>query len=277
MRKDKIKGFLSREKGKYRFEPKDREIKLLRRRLIIPKVFFMILFATLFIILTKVKLTPIFGTDTAFSASVFFGPSLGGLLGIGFGSFSIIIGHVIGLLIGFYKIKSLLSMLVFVPILFGGIYFARMFKGDKRLVLVPGACMAMFLLHPIGRDVWFYSLYWLIPILIARFRERIEGFFEAYISLDRLRYVARIYSYGFGTAMVDHSVGSVIYLYLLNIPAHFWIMAIPFTIVERIIIGGGIAFSYIAVKKVMEILQQAAVAMKVLQRQKESLEEPIRV
>jgi hypothetical protein len=223
------------------------------RKLRIPKVMFSVLFAALFIILTKTKMFPVLGTDFNFSLGVMFGPALGGLLGLKLGVGTIILSQAIGTLIGLYKIKDMLSLLVFFPILLGSVYFARSFRGDMRLVAVPAACMALFLLHPIGREVWFYSLFWLVPIAIVRFRDRIDG---------ALRHpVARTYSYSLGTAFVDHSVGSVVYLWFLSIPAQFWVAAIPITLVERLLIALGITFSYHAVKAGMKALQEAAMAV----------------
>jgi len=235
----------------------------LRKKLIIPKIFFSVLFSALFIVLTKVKLTPIFGTETKFSASVMFGPVLSGLLGIKLGTLTIIASHVVGVIIGLYKIKSIMNLFVFTPILVGGIYFARMFRGDIRLVLIPTICIVLFLLHPIGREVWFYSLFWFIPIVITKFKSIIDRILK--------HHIAQVYSYSFGTAFVDHSVGSIIYLYFMNIPAQFWIAAIPFTFVERAVIAAGITFSYLFVKTSIKIMQDVAVAVALtaIQREKE--------
>lgn len=241
------------------------------KQLLIPKIFFMILFACLFIILSKAKLTPIFGTDTNFSASVFFGPIIARLIGIPFGIGAIFLAHIVGWALKLYTIKSALSLLVFMPILWGGIYFTRMFKGDKRLVLLPIVCMIAFILHPIGRTVWYYSLFWLIPIFITKFKKPIDKLLK--------REVLKIYSYSLGTAFVDHSVGSVIYLYFMKIPAKFWIMAMPFTIVERLIIAGGITFTYLAMRKPLEIMQKAfiAKAIAITKRQPQKEEVPVHV
>lgn len=57
----------------------------LKFRQFAPKALFTVLSIALFIVLTKVKLTPIFGIDTQFTASVMFGPVISEFLGIGFG------------------------------------------------------------------------------------------------------------------------------------------------------------------------------------------------
>jgi len=231
-------------------EQKRQEIE---KKLRIPKIMFAILFAALFIVLTKTKMFPILGTEFNFSLAVMFGPALGGLLGMGLGVATIILSQGIGTAIGIYTIKDTLSLMVFFPILFGSVYFSRSFKGDKRMIAIPIVMIAGFLLHPTGREVWFYSLFWLIPIAVMQFKDRIDAL---------LRHpVARTYSYSLGTAFVDHSVGSVVYLWFLNIPAQFWVAAIPITLLERLLIALGITFSFHAVKAAMGALQDVAMAV----------------
>jgi len=234
-------------------EKVEQKRKEIEKKMRIPKIMFAVLFAALFIVLTKTKMFPILGTEFNFSFGVMFGPALGGLLGMPLGIFTIVLSQVIGALIGLYTIKDTLSLLVFFPILIGSVYFARSFRGDKRLVVIPLICMAGFLLHPIGREVWFYSLFWIIPMAVIVFKDRIDS---------RLKHpIARTYSYSLGTAFVDHAVGSVVYLWFLNIPAQFWIAAIPLTLIERLLIALGITFSFHAVKAGMKALQDAAVAV----------------
>jgi hypothetical protein len=231
-------------------EKKRRELE---RKMRIPKITFSVLFAALFIVLTKTKMFPILGTEFNFSMGVMFGPALGGLLGIRLGVATILVSQLIGTVVGLYKIKDMLSMLVFFPILVGSIYFARSFRGDRKTIAVPAVCMVLFLLHPIGREVWFYSLFWLIPMAVIIFKDRIDSVIR--------HPVARTYSCSLGTAFVDHSVGSVVYLWFLSIPGQFWVAAIPLTIMERLLIALGITFSFHAVKVAMKALQDVAMAV----------------
>jgi hypothetical protein len=207
------------------------------------------IFSLLFLLLTKIKFAPILGTKTKFSLGVFFGPTLAKIFGISYGTGIIVLTHLIGLLLRIYKLKELKDFFTFFPIIFGGIYFAKIFKNDKKLVFIPLICILLFVFHPIGRKVWFYSLFWLIPILIAIFKEKLDRTLKIP--------VFKIYGYSLGSAFVDHGIGSVIYLYLLRIPANFWIEAIPHTILERLLIAGGILVFYlfeIALFKIFERL-----------------------
>jgi len=210
------------------------------------KIVFTILSSLLFLYFTKIKFGPILGTSMKFSLSVFFGPTLAKMFGVAYGTSTIILTQILGLVAGvfwpgakyIYKIKALKDYFTFFPIIFAGIYFSRIFKRDKRLIVIPLICILLFVLNPIGRTVWFYSAFWLIPILISLFKEKLD-------KILRLP-LFKIYGYSLGAAFVDHAIGSVVFLYLLKIPANFWIEAIPMTIVERLMIAAGIELFYFA-------------------------------
>jgi len=218
------------------------------------KIPFILLFSLLFLLLTKVKFGPILGTKMGFSFSVFLGPTFGKIFGIGWGTGVIVLTHLTGIALGLYKLETIKNIFTFLPIIFAGIYFSKIFKGEKKLIFLPALCILFFILHPIGRTVWFYSGFWLIPISISLFKEKLDKLF-------RLP-VFKIYGYSLGSAFVDHAMGSVIYLYLLNIPAHFWIQAVPLTIIERLMIAGGISFCYSAQLLFIKVFQKASVFAK---------------
>jgi hypothetical protein len=239
--------------GKVLLEEFDLRKKDHDRKLFWPKAFFAVLFAAVFLVASKTKMLPILGTDLNFSIGAMFGPITASVLGIGFGLGSIVLADVVGIAIGLYSLESIYYLATFVPALIASLYFARSFKDDRKTALIPIACMAAFLANPIGREVWFYSLFWLIPAATVFFKKNIDGV---------LRHPAlKVYSQSLGSAFTDHAVGSVVYLYLLNIPSQFWIAAIPMTIIERLIIALGIDFSYHAVKKAMSAMQDAMVGV----------------
>lgn len=225
--------------------------------LLLPKIMFSVLFAALFMVLTKIKFWPIFGTESSFSFGVMFGPVISRFLNAYWGTSVIMLTRIIGFATGYYKMgdignmpKFIMSWLTFLPIMIGGIYFTKMFKGDKRLIVIPALSILLFLLHPIGREVWFCSLFWTIPLLIAFLKPRIDGLLK--------NHLAQVYVYSLGSAFTDHAIGSITYLYLMNIPAEFWIQAIPFTIVERLIIAAGISFFYFAIKLSIMVMQRVS-------------------
>jgi hypothetical protein len=219
------------------------------------KSFFTIFSSVLFLFLTKIKFGPILGTEMKFSASVFLGPTLAKIFGVDYGTGIIILTHLIGIVTRVYKIKALKDYFTFFPIIFAGIYFSKIFKGEKRLILIPSICILLFVLHPIGRTVWFYSGFWLIPIFISLFKEKIDKILKFP--------VLKIYGYSLGTAFVDHAIGSTIYLYLLKIPSKFWIAAIPLTIIERLMIAAGIGLCFLAEKIIIKIFEKIPLFIRV--------------
>jgi len=205
---------------------------------IIAKSIFAIFLAFAFLFLTQIKFSPILGTKMSFSLAVFLGPTLAKIFGIQFGTLTIILTQILGTILGFLKFEGAEDVFTFFPIIFGGIFFAKIFKKEKKILFLPSISILAFLLHPIGRQVWFYSLFWTIPIFLFFFK--IPKF--------------TLFSNSLASSFADHAVGSVIYLYLLNIPAHFWIQAIPLTIIERLFIGAGISLCYVLERAILKIL-----------------------
>src|SRR3989338_6443195 len=64
---------------------------------------------------------------------------------------------------------TLVATLRFLPLIVGVWFFA---KKEGRLLVLPALSIIAFNLHPVGRTVWFYSLFWTIPFLMWQFRER---------------------------------------------------------------------------------------------------------
>jgi len=58
--------------------------------------------------------------------------------------------------------------------------------------------------HPVGAQAWFYSMYWLLPVLLFLLPARTQ-FTEA-----------------LGATFVQHAVGSVIWLYVVPTTAVIW-------------------------------------------------------
>jgi len=94
--------------------------------------------------------------------------------------------------------------------------------------------MVLFIIHPIGRDAFVYSLYWLIPIILF-------GYSRKTLFLEAL-----------GSTFVAHAVGSVIWLYTVPTTAVSWIGLIPIVAVERVFFAIGMVAVYqiiMAIKK----------------------------
>lgn len=88
-------------------------------------------------------------------------------------------------------------------------------------VILPILAMMLFSIHPVGGQVFYYSWYWFIPIGCYFFVQ------------DTMP------SRALAASFIAHAIGSVIWLYLGQIPAHVWHGLIPLVIVERLIIAVG--------------------------------------
>jgi hypothetical protein len=181
------------------------------------------IFSVVLLLAHLAKFNIIWGSCRAFfSASQIVGP-LAGLYG-GFVSIALLY-FVKDLIKGLFFGSSLLSPLSFhIPTFFSGAYWAS----NSFIVrfFVPAFCIILFLIHPVGSQAWFYTLYWLIPLVIYMMPRKMV-FFDALAS-----------------TFIAHAVGSVIWLYWLPLkPELFWAL-MPIVILERILFASGMTLTY---------------------------------
>lgn len=104
---------------------------------------------------------------------------------------------------------------------------ARMTVLNSIIFIVPALSIISFNLNPVGRSVWFYSLFWLVPYIVWPIRERFL--------------IAR----SLGATMTAHAVGGAIWIWAFSLPATVWTSLIPIVIVERSIFALGISANYV--------------------------------
>jgi hypothetical protein len=97
---------------------------------------------------------------------------------------------------------------------------------------VPLGAMLLFCAHPVGSQVFYYSWYWFIPMIIYFFVQ------------DSL------ISRALAASFIAHAVGSVVWLYTGHIPAEIWTALMPLVIVERLLIAFGMV-GFIALFKLI--------------------------
>jgi hypothetical protein len=171
----------------------------------------------------QVPLSTIIGSTLKFNLFDFYGPIVGSFMGSIWGMVLVLIMQAINW--GWLCFATDISTLIrFLPIIFAVLYFA---KPNKYILIVPATAMIAFWLHPEGRQAWYYALYWLIPIVMYFFHKR------------------WIFARALGTTFTAHAVGSVLFLYTMNLPATVWISLIPVVWKERGIMAIGMALTYI--------------------------------
>src|SRR3989344_4747717 len=198
---------------------------------------FLILFSALALIGMNINFSKLVGAENQFfTLFQFFGPIAGSFLGPIVGALSVLIAEITDFLfVG--KELSLINILRLTPMLFAAYYFGS--RKKSLSIVVPLIAMALFVLHPIGRQVWFFSLFWTIPIIAKILPEK---------------YSSSVISKSLGATFTAHAVGGAFWIWTVPMTAAQWIALIPIVIYERTLFASGIAVSYIAFNAALDKL-----------------------
>jgi hypothetical protein len=136
----------------------------------------------------------------------------------------------------FGKAFDLIGLIRLTPMIFAAVYFGlHSRKKFNYSAVIPLIAMAFFVLHPVGSQVWFFSLYWLIP-LIATFSKR-------------------LFVRSLGSTFTAHAIGSTAFLYSIPTTPELWLTLIPVVALERFAFAIGISVSFIAFTSVLAMLE----------------------
>ena len=119
--------------------------------------------------------------------------------------------------------------------LFAVLYFSRK---EKINLIVPALAIVAFIAHPIGRTVWYFSLFWLIPIAAHFFRGQF------------------LFARALGATFTAHAVGGALWIWVFALPAPVWNSLIPVVIAERLLFALGISGSFILVNNLLGLLDK---------------------
>jgi hypothetical protein len=128
-----------------------------------------------------------------------------------------------------------------IPHIFASAYWNSNYKLAK--ILIPLACMVLFILHPCGYQAWAYAMLWLIPMVLA--------FVNNNIFLKAL-----------GSTFVAHAIGSVIWIYSVPMTSMQWIGLIPNVIAERVLFASAMVIVYYSFYFTKSYLTQKIFALK---------------
>lgn len=205
------------------------------------KILFIIIFVILGLVVSQIRLSPIIGAQGQdFTPLEFLGPSSGMFLGSLPGAIAVFFVKLFSAIFAGSEFNIATIIRLF-PMMFAAIYFGlnRMKKSDKLILIIPIIAILLFIAHPEGRQAWFYSLYWLIPII-------------AFFKKDRLILNA------LGSTFTAHAVGSVAFLYAFNLSAPIWLGLIPVVFVERVSFAIGIWATYLLLNTALDKLATKA-------------------
>jgi hypothetical protein len=197
----------------------------LNKNSLMKQILAVLLFTLLVLIGSQINFSSVLGAENqAFTLFQFFGAIPGLLLGPLFGAIAVFSAELIKFIV-FGTELNWINVFRLFPMILAAIYF-----GSKKMNLtafISIACMALFIMHPIGQQAWIYSLYWLIPLGAMLFTKNL--FFKS-----------------LGATFTAHSIGSIVWLYSFPSTPEFWLMLIPIVAIERLLFASGISISYIA-------------------------------
>lgn len=139
---------------------------------------------------------------------------------------------------------------------------AQFFDIAIRLLL-PLACMALFIMHPVGAQAFIYSFYWLIPVVLYFVPSSAPSFASSYGGHGKASVSAKattdttagrpyqsLFLTALGSTFIAHAVGSVIWCYTVPMTPAMWLGLIPVVALERTLFALGMVVAY----KVIEFI-----------------------
>ncbi len=199
------------------------------------KLIFLTLFSLLSFIALQIPFNKLAGSNVSFTLFDFFAPISGAFLGPIYGIVSVFSVMVVNNLVNDVPWTTGAIIRLF-PTVFAVYYFASIYKKESRWILgVPILAIIAFLAHPNGRQVPYYTLFWLIPLIAYQFRNN-------------------LYFKSLGATFTAHAVGGAAWIWAFNLPASVWNGLIPVVVVERLLFAAGISASYLAVKYSLDFL-----------------------
>jgi hypothetical protein len=172
------------------------------------------------------KISFIWGSHISyFSMSSIIAPVSGAFLGVS-GSFLVLLTRCM-IHVALFKTISLSFLVFCIPGYFASLYWAT--HSSLIRVIVPLVCIVLFIVHPIGSQAFMYSFYWLLPILF-------------YMTMYKSLFLE-----AFGSTLIAHAVGSVIWLYTAPTTVEMWLGLIPVDLIERLLFAIGMVVMYKAI------------------------------
>ncbi|OIO33257.1 MAG: hypothetical protein COZ49_03215 [Candidatus Yonathbacteria bacterium CG_4_10_14_3_um_filter_47_65] len=198
-------------------------------------VLFIIIFVILGFIALQIPVAQLEGSKVKFTIYDTFAPVAGSFIGSIPGVIAVFLMQFFNFLVHGAQIEDTGTIIRFFPMLFAVLYFSR--KRNINLI-IPALAIVAFIAHPIGRTVWYFPLFWLIPIAAHFFRDRFL--------------IAR----ALGATFTAHAVGGALWIWVFALPAPVWDSLIMVVIAERLLFALGICGSFILVNNLLGFLEK---------------------
>lgn len=205
------------------------------------KAIFLVLFTLVAVVGMNFNFSKLVGAENQFFTFFqFFGPISGGFLGAGFGAVAVLFAQLINFVMS-GKEATVVNLLRLLPMLFAAYYFAKnkeRLLSNKLGILIPFVAIGVFVTNPAGSEAWYFSLYWLIPVIVK--------FLPDNLVLRSL-----------GATFTAHAVGSIMWVLFVPMTAAQWSALIPVVAYERVLFAIGISISYVLFTNVFAALDRA--------------------
>src|SRR3989338_7483873 len=160
-------------------------------------VLFIAIFAVVGFAALQIPVTQLAGSGAKFTVFDAFAPLAGAFIGSIPGVVAVLLMQFFNFLFHGAQIQDAGTIIRFFPMLFAVLYFAR--KG-KLNIIIPAIAIVAFLSHQIGRTVWYFSLFWTIPIVTYFFRDRF------------------LFARSLGSTFTAHAVGGALWIWTFSLP-----------------------------------------------------------
>lgn len=196
---------------------------------------FISIFALVGLAALQIQVAQLEGSKAAFTVYDMFAPIAGSFIGALPGIVAVFLMQLVNFFIHGAEVLDAGTIIRFFPMLFAVWYFAQ--KGKFNFI-IPAIAIIAFVAHPIGREVWYFALFWLIPVVMYFMRDQFL--------------IAR----ALGSTFTAHAVGGSLWIWAFAMPAEIWISIIPLVALERLIFAFGIVISYVGVTNLIAYLEK---------------------
>ena len=197
------------------------------------KLVSLVVFVVLGFLALQMPINNLAGSGAKFTLFDLFAPISGAFLGSWVGIAAVFFMQVANLVFHGFSNFDKGTIIRLFPILFGVWFFS---KRSGNFLVIPAIAIILFNLNPVGRSVWYYSLFWTIPFLVY--------------PVVKKSLVAR----SLASTFIAHSVGGAVWIWTFNLPAQVWTGLVPITALERSIMTLGICASYILVNNLVAVV-----------------------
>ena len=210
-------------------------MKNIQKHLTIKNLYFVAILTIVGFAALQIPVAQLAGSGAKFTVFDAFAPMTGAFIGSIPAVIAILLMHSLNFFVQGAHIQDAGTIIRFFPMLFAVLYFAK--KGKLNLI-IPIIAIVVFLMHPIGRSVWYFSLFWTIPIF-------------AYFLRDRF-----LFARALGATFSAHAVGGAAWIWAFALPSSVWNSLIPVVFAERLLFALGIMASYVLVNNLLYALEQ---------------------